>query len=136
MNLVKAIRPKCGIEDCNRPHYSKGYCQAHYNRIWQAKSDNLNMSPRIGKPINKVKRRKCTFVGCKKIHYAKGLCQYHYMSARSAMIVSSDEKGCSVEGCKYKHSAKNFCRFHYDLNCAQGRLFEIRNESDYESEIA
>lgn len=52
LNLVPQmprVRGLCSIPGCGRPHYSLGYCQAHYKRKRQGQDLNV--------PIGGIKRR-------------------------------------------------------------------------------
>lgn len=135
--IMRAIKPKCGIERCNRPHYAKGYCQAHYNRAWDTRLKTFNKNPTIGRSnFKKGPRGKCTLKGCSRPHYANSLCQMHYNTMRSVIIVHNDERKCSVKGCHFKHAANNFCKFHYDLSRAQGEFLNIKTMSNYDEEAS
>ena len=136
MVKIAAIRPKCGIEGCTLFHYAKGYCQVHYNRVWQSKTGAPNMTKKVGKPINKRKRGRCTFVGCNIVHFAKGLCQKHYNTVRSTQIASTDQRKCSIEGCQFIHNAKGLCYHHGKLLSHRGYVEKIKANSDTELESA
>lgn len=65
---------KCSIENCGRKIYSKGFCQAHYNRL--RKYGN----PQPEKPIITYSGRTgiCSITGCNESIKAKKLCEMHY----------------------------------------------------------
>jgi hypothetical protein len=131
---MEIIRPKCGIKNCNKSHYAKGYCQAHYNRIHQRGKLNVHMP--IGKTFNPQKRGLCSVVGCKNKHYAKKLCQTHYVEVRRTSTVTEDQRGCSVKGCNFVHYGHNLCFIHYELVRYQGKALKIKITSDFDSEAS
>ena len=89
-------RPKgqkfCTVEVCNRRHYAKGLCEAHYNR-------RLNGLP-LDTPIRSIKRRKR---GKKRVKPPKPRRTEH-----------NPVKICKVEGCDRDHYAKGYCHSHYN----------------------
>lgn len=104
------MKPKCGLENCNRPHYAKGYCQAHYGQLWQK---GRISAIKVGPSINKRRRGRCSLAGCNAIHYAKGMCHHHYLLVRNGSQAGEGEKCCSFPGCKLIHAAKGLCSSHY-----------------------
>ena len=65
-----SFRPNCKVDNCNRPHTAKGYCNMHYLRAkngWD-----------IEGPPAKCKVSYCSVEGCQTLHYAKGYCEKHY----------------------------------------------------------
>jgi hypothetical protein len=104
------MRPKCGLTDCNLPHYAKGYCQAHYNRMWFT---GKVTATKVGPPIFKRTRGLCSLEGCRNKHYAKKLCQVHYLKARLGSMAGEDDPKCTFPGCKLMHAAKGYCQPHY-----------------------
>ena len=80
----------CSIAECNRPHYARGWCNAHYQK-WK----------RTGDPLYKYKpitAGSCTIDGCNKKIHAKGLCFKHYERQRKynrlTRIRRKPETGC------------------------------------------
>lgn len=68
-----AVSRLCSITDCNKRHFGRGYCAAHYKR-WQRTGDPLGLrraTPQARAPF-------CSIGGCVKPHYAFGLCSAHY----------------------------------------------------------
>lgn len=63
----------CGIPDCSRTLYARGWCQAHYAR-WLRYGDPLGLAPT--KPVRQVQQ--CVADGCKKLERVRGLCTTHY----------------------------------------------------------
>lgn len=35
--MSRGIRPKCSLDDCGRPHFGKGLCNAHYQREFRGR---------------------------------------------------------------------------------------------------
>lgn len=104
------MKPKCGLDGCSKDHYAKGYCQAHYNRLWQ--SGKISNRP-ISKPRYNRVRGKCSLPGCDSPHFANKLCQIHYQYVRWATVATEDQRECSVYGCKFVHCAKGYCQMNY-----------------------
>lgn len=64
----------CKIEGYNKELYARGYCFAHYTKLWKE-----------GKFVKKDGRnsdKKCKAPGCERIVYAKGYCMNHYEQVR------------------------------------------------------
>jgi hypothetical protein len=62
----------CELDDCDRPHYAKGLCEMHYQRL-RSNGDPLVIRPAGRKPEGKV----CTLEGCDKPRRGRGLCGMH-----------------------------------------------------------
>jgi hypothetical protein len=60
----------CSVQECENPHYSKGFCISHYRR-WRKYGDPLE-SRKPGRP-----KRTCTIDGCDNPRAANGLCDKH-----------------------------------------------------------
>ena len=134
---MRAIRPKCGINRCGKPHYAKGYCQAHYARVWSSRTGKVNMSPKAyGRTFNPIKKGRCSLTGCSYVHFAKGLCQAHYCITRNVATAKDGERACAMKGCDLKHYAKEFCKFHYFMLKEQETNANIKVSSDYEEEAS
>lgn len=58
----------CQYDECDAPHFAKGYCMACYQRLW--KNGTLE-----GK---RIRRDGCSFYECSRKHHAKGMCSVHY----------------------------------------------------------
>ena len=104
------MKPKCGIDGCGRVHYAKGYCSAHYNRMWF--SGKVKVEKPIGRFFNPRTKGKCAIKECGKPHFAKTLCQSHYIPVRNFSLASEDSTPCEVDGCKFIGSSKGFCHLH------------------------
>lgn len=61
----------CDINDCDRPHRARGYCQLHYNR-WSKWGDPLAVK------TNRHHDGRCSIKGCEQTYLALGLCSRHY----------------------------------------------------------
>lgn len=70
----------CIVEDCNREHKAKGYCELHYGRFKRhgdpLKSLNVNYPAVRRSRIPQT--RLCQLDGCNNAHLSKGLCRKHY----------------------------------------------------------
>lgn len=60
----------CSVQECENPHYSKGFCISHYRR-WRKYGDPLE-SRKPGRP-----RQTCNIDGCDNPCAANGLCDKH-----------------------------------------------------------
>jgi hypothetical protein len=64
----------CSVEGCDRKHYVKGYCEAHYYRVKNGTSIETPIryrTPRSDIPV-------CSIPECGKKHVALGYCRGHY----------------------------------------------------------
>ena len=76
----------CVVEGCDRDRYAKGYCNAHYRRLW-----------RTGDPgpaeIRTKDPGRCSFLGCQRDKSCKGLCATHYaQQARGRPLTPINER--------------------------------------------
>lgn len=66
---------RCSIDNCNREHYAKGMCSAHYNRAYTGRPVNVPIGTREEKPrVVSV----CSIGDCGRVVKARGLCPLHY----------------------------------------------------------
>ena len=63
----------CSIDSCERKHYAKSYCMAHWKRVH--KHGSTDNSP-ILKRVDGF--RPCQKSGCSNRFYARGFCEKHY----------------------------------------------------------
>lgn len=63
----------CAIDDCEKPCYVRGFCNAHYLR-WKRHGDPLGGGPVRVAPSDPV----CTIDGCDKPVSARGWCSAHW----------------------------------------------------------
>jgi hypothetical protein len=61
----------CSVEGCERPHASRGYCEAHYFRVRRTGSPG---SPEVWDR----RRPTCSVTGCDRPHEAHGYCLNHW----------------------------------------------------------
>lgn len=64
----------CTVEGCGRPHYGRGYCSAHWQRIRAGVSLDV--------PLQQTTRAACTVDGCDRRRKSRGLCAMHYERMR------------------------------------------------------
>lgn len=100
----------CSVENCERPHQGRGFCNMHYQRYWKY-GDPLQDRPA-------PTLRRCSVVGCDQPHEALGYCRSHYdrLRRRGDPLVEPQRtpRGhCSVDGCDRVESAKGMCPMHY-----------------------
>lgn len=104
----------CSVEDCERPHYGKSWCQLHYNRMRNAGS--LELAPKSPKF--------CRIDGCGaelKPPYGRGLCSLHYQRWRvhgdpeyvTPRPLRIGVEPCEVEGCEKVIQARGLCAAHW-----------------------
>lgn len=63
----------CSIDGCEKKHYGRGWCSAHYQR-WMRHGDPLAGTPSRGVRVPDV----CKIEECNKEFHAMGLCRNHY----------------------------------------------------------
>ena len=66
----------CSVDECNRRHYGRGYCNLHYQRIRHA---GVAGSPH---PLIRPRQAICDVDGCERRNKAHGLCDRHYWRLR------------------------------------------------------
>ena len=99
---------------CDRPHYARGYCQAHYKR-WRRHGDPLP-DVAVGRA-----RNTCSVQGCTHEVDSDGLCHGHYQRWLRCGDVQADiplgrrrqPDTCSVDDCDRAPKAKGYCGTHY-----------------------
>ena len=86
---------RCSIDGCNRAHYAKGYCSAHY---YQVRKYGTITSAKIN---SRDKDQKCQVPGCTDIHCGDGLCRRHYKAKQRTILQkrSFAYKGGRCENC-------------------------------------
>lgn len=60
----------CSVDECDRGHYAKGYCQLHYQR--------LKRTDELGPTTSKLMSRAGNCAECSHPVWARGLCNVHY----------------------------------------------------------
>lgn len=65
----------CSVPGCDKKHYSRGLCRAHYAR--QARHGTPGAAD-----IAPYGAQSCSVSGCDKPHMARGYCTTHYVRAR------------------------------------------------------
>lgn len=79
----------CSVEDCDKKHRSKGFCENHY-RQWLRHGDPL--------ADNRPKRKECSIKNCSNKTKCLGLCSKHYQRLRKfgdaeAPVIVKSPKG-------------------------------------------
>jgi hypothetical protein len=119
--------PKCKIEWCERPVFSKhlGLCKPHYQQAYQdARRRGVPIAqgkPRADMPLRGSLRGVaiCTQLGCDQLvwHEKTQLCEHHYWRQRrygdpNAPLQHDPDRGCVIHGCTRPHKGHGLCRFH------------------------
>ena len=101
----------CTVNDCERPHLSRGLCQLHYARLVQ------NGSVLADKPAFQPTKG-CSYPGCERAHKSIGYCGTHYEAARMGRplrpLDTSRRQVCSVKDCTRASVSKGMCNTHYE----------------------
>lgn len=72
MREKNSMTKTCSVKECERPHYARGFCKLHYERVRKSGSIEL--------PIVEIKY--CSVEGCDRRNYGRGLCLMHYTRVR------------------------------------------------------
>lgn len=98
----------CAIEDCEKPHLARGWCNTHYKR-WLATGDPLK--------TKRPERQPCQIDGCVQLAHARGWCDTHYERWRKhgdPLKTHERSRGtCAIDGCERPHIARSWCDLHY-----------------------
>ncbi len=104
----------CSIDGCERPHYGKGWCQRHYNRVRKGGTTELRRKAKGPHP--------CRIDGCTGTTgvpgTARDLCSRHYGRWQrwgDPLFVPeplNKGKACSVEGCGRPCKSGGLCSAH------------------------
>ena len=95
----------CSVDGCERGHYGKGLCRAHYARLARGSDVSAPMRRRSGKySVGAL----CSVDGCENIFHAKGFCAAHYSRSRLGipMVKPIRQMGAgslSPDGYRYLH---------------------------------
>lgn len=73
---MSSIR-RCSIDTCDRAHYGRGLCNAHYQRLVRLGSARANA------PLQRPQKGPCSVEGCERPRYTKGLCGAHAARLRT-----------------------------------------------------
>lgn len=99
--MAKAQRT-CSVDGCNRSHYARGWCRAHYLTWWSQCTT-------------------CRIDGCNRPVKARGWCGVHWqrwyvhgdpIADRPPRDARAPE--CTVDGCSRHHEARGYCVPHYE----------------------
>jgi len=102
-------RRHCSEEDCDRPHYARGWCALHYKR-WL----------RTGRTAGPQPPSTCDVVGCERPATSRGWCHGHYQRwVRNGDVDAATPLGrrrqpeiCRIDGCDARTHSRGLCRTH------------------------
>ena len=105
------IRRTCSFSGCDRVHWARGYCQAHYKQVMQGRKPT-ELQPRTRQdPV-------CRVPGCEADTHAHGYCRTHLLrvmrtggTGRVRTVNAGTD--CSVEGCEKPAHSLGYCLTHY-----------------------
>lgn len=107
----------CSIDECERVHYGRGYCQMHYSR-WRTHGD-----PLLGAAVRNPDQ--CIVDACEKKPQAKGMCPMHYQRVRLYGSIDpsfppprprprrTGIEPCEIDGCEKPIIARGWCTAHW-----------------------
>lgn len=127
----------CAIVDCGQPVLNKGYCRAHYRRLWKYGD------PLSGGVARKPVTGKCSVEGCDNDMAKKGMCNAHYLRQRRYGRIELVEPSRSIGNhCKGECPGSKKLRAHMDY-VANSDEFKLRakkwneeNPEQYRARIA
>lgn len=103
----------CSSSTCDRPEYSRGWCELHYRRVLRTGDPRSDEPPR-----GQAGPRVCSVLSCDRDAKTRGWCHAHYQRWRAhgdvrADVPLSPDRGCAVDGCDRGHYARGWCSAHY-----------------------
>ena len=104
---------KCKIDNCDRKHKARGYCQTHYMQYFRGDE----ITPTI-KSRQRDKPDCCSEDGCNEPVKSKGLCKMHYQRLLRHGHVKDrprikDYDTCFLPQCTNRVYALGLCHAHY-----------------------
>lgn len=104
---------KCGAKKCDREHYARGVCKAHYTQVMR--------HGRLTPERERNGPRPCAAPRCERRGELKGYCRKHARQVRlHGKLTPHLEHAvgvyehCTVRGCREEHRAKGLCVVHYN----------------------
>ena len=92
-HATPVLRRGCAVEGCPGPHYCKGYCSRHYERL-RAKGAADDA------PFRRYGQANCSVAGCGSPHYAGGYCVKHYNRLRKwGSVEDRPQPVCAMDDC-------------------------------------
>lgn len=110
----------CSEQNCDRPHYGRGYCRLHWSRVKRNGHAQLIADP----------NKKCSVFGCGEKHMARGLCSKHYQRvAKNGTLTPKFHKGVGVEErIRRKSAATNNGCFEYQGKLTKKGYAHVKND--------
>ena len=110
----------CEIENCDKKHYSRGWCNYHYQNWYRKGDPNAYVKPMYRAPDDGL----CSLSECDRTfggtYEGIGYCSMHYTRAHRhgdphTKLTMYGEQGeeCLREGCSRKPNSRGYCRGHY-----------------------
>ena len=91
----------CSQDGCERPGRRRGYCTAHYQRLYSGTDMDKPVRERIGR----ITQLECDIPQCSRVPKSKGLCGTHYIFKRKYALTTERLLGlygnreCRNPGC-------------------------------------
>jgi hypothetical protein len=106
----------CIVAGCERTHWGRGYCQAHYTRVLRHGDPQVHIPVMVKSPNGPV----CSVDGCGRKPHAHNLCSGHLTRVATHGDVLADvpvtiaryEGTCPAEGCDRPLKLNGYCRLH------------------------
>lgn len=118
----------CGFPDCIRPHFAKGWCNAHWQQ-WKYRSTMKPLRTRRGE------FSECSFPDCHRRHDSSGYCQTHIKQLRAGKPLSEvktkiPQSGkCFLPNCEKDAKTGGYCLQHrniqYNFDISKSKIIEL-----------
>lgn len=97
---------RCSVEGCEKSHYGKGWCSAHYTR-WRRHGDPEWAAP--------APARRCAVEGCMLPWRTREWCYMHYqrLMRHGDLNHERTRKTCTIDGCTNYRVSNGWCSKHY-----------------------
>ena len=109
---------RCSVDECNRPHKGKGFCELHLKRMRKH-------------GVTEIPAKACWVEECEQPHYGNGLCRLHHLrqwrgTPLGAPIRGQGDRTCIVTSCEQPKRKGGMCASHYDTQRRSTPEFRAR----------